>query len=302
MITGRNSLSPKRKYLRLFIFTLFVILVAYLVVNFGLAWIFINALTKPACNWSPSFIPESQGPQEHWLNTSDGHRLRFWYYPPQNGAVVLALGGLGGSLGSNLPSVEFLIDEGYGVLQIDSRACADPPAPVTLGYDEEQDAAAGLEFLNGQPEVSRIGAIGFSMGGVTAIRTAKRHSEIMAVVAEGGYYNLGDHIVKPENPSSISRKVFLYSIAVIYWLKTGVNPWTVSPIDDLPGISPRPVLLIYGEHELSAGRGDLQYTAASEPKELWIVPGGNHGTNHLISPHEYESHVLYFFRLNLTVP
>jgi len=302
MITSSISLSHKRKYLRLCIFTLAVILFAYLVVNFGLAWIYINALTKPACIRSPSLITETLAPQEHWLNTSDGRSLRLWYYPPQNGAVIVALGGMGGSLGNNLPSVKFLIDEGYGVLQIDSRACAAPPAPVTLGYAEEQDAAAGLEFLNGQPEVNRIGAMGFSMGGVTAIRTAKRHPEIMALVAEGGYYNLGDHIVKPENQSSLPRKVFLYSIAVLYWLQTGVNPWAVSPIDDLPGISPRPVLLIYGEHELSAGRGDMQYTAAGEPKELWIVPGGYHGTNHLISPHEYEARVLDFFRLNLTVP
>jgi len=302
MTTGSNSLSHKRRYLRLCIFTLVVILFAYLVVNFALAWRYVNALTKPACTWSPSFTPEAQQPQEHWLITSDGHKLRFWYYPPQNGAVILALGGLGGSLGSNLPPVEFLIDEGYGVLQIDSRACADPPALVTLGYDEEQDASAGLEFLKGQPEVRRIGLIGFSMGGVTAIRTAERHPEVMAVVAEGGYYNLGDHIVKPENRSSLTRKAFLNSIAVLYWLQTGVNPWTVSPIDDLPGISPRPIFLIYGEHELSAGRGDLQYAAASVPKEIWIVPGGNHGTNHITSPQEYEYRVLDFFRLNLTAP
>jgi len=299
VITGSNSLSHKRRYLRLFIFTLVVILFAYLVVNFSLAWRFVNALTKPTCTWSPSIIPEAQQPQEHWLPTHDGHRLRFWYYPPNNAAVVLALGGLGGSLGSNLPPVEYLIDEGYGVLQIDSRACADPPALVTLGYDEEQDAAAGLEFLNGQPEVSQIGAFGFSMGGVTAIRAAERHPEILAVVAEGGYYNLGDHIVKTEDRSSLPRKAFLYSIAVIYWLQTGVKPWTISPIDDLPGISPRPVLLIYGEHELSSGRGDLQYAAAHEPKILWIVPGGNHGTNYTTSPQEYQSRVLDFFRLTL---
>ena len=302
MVTSSDSLSHRRRYLRLFIFTLVAIVFAYLVVNFGLAWIYINAITKPACTRSPSFISETQRPQEHWLNTSDGYRLRIWYYPPQNGSVIVALGGLGGSLGSNLPPAKFLLDAGYGVLQIDSRACAVPPAPVTLGYDEEQDTDTALEFLSGQPEVSRIGAIGFSMGGVTAIRTAKRHPEILAVVAEGGYYNLGDHLIKPEDPSSLPRKAFLYSIAALYWLQTGINPWTVSPIDDIAGISPRPVLLIYGEHELSAGRGDLQYNAAKEPKEIWIVPGGNHGTNHVIAPHEYESHVLDFFRSYLATP
>lgn len=144
--------------------------------------------------------------------------------------------------------------------------------------------------------------MGFSMGGVTAIRATAHYPKITAVISEGGYHNLGNHIVKPENPASLLHRIFLYSIAVSYWLQTGINPWTVSPIDDLPDINPRPILLIYGDRELKRGRGDLQYAAAHEPKDLWIVPGGNHGTNHIASPKEYQSRVLNFFRNTLTKP
>jgi hypothetical protein len=62
------------------------------------------------------------------------------------------------------------------------------------------------------------------------------------------------------------------------------------------------VLLIYGEHELFAGRGDLQYATANEPKDLWIVPGGDHGNNHITLPQEYQTRVLGFFRFTLTEP
>ena len=302
MVTSRTPLSRKRRYLRLFAFTIVATLIAYILVNTALAWQFVNALTKPACQHSPRSIEGLPPPTEFWLHTNDGHKLRFWYYPPKNGAVVIMLGGLGGSLGSNLPPADFLLAEGFGVLQIDSRACADPLALVTLGQTEVLDAAAGLQFLANQPDVNRIGAMGFSMGGVTAIRTAAHHSEILSVIAEGGYYNLGDHVIKPDIPSSLPRLFFLNSIAVLYWLQTGVNPWSISLIDDLPAINPRPVLLIYGEHELTAGRGDLQYAAAQEPKDLWIVPGGNHGTNHIAAPQEYRTRVMDFFRLTLTEP
>jgi fermentation-respiration switch protein FrsA (DUF1100 family) len=122
------------------------------------------------------------------------------------------------------------------------------------------------------------------------------------VIAEGGYYNLGDHLVKPKNPTTLPRKIFLYSIAVSYWLQTGINPWYVNPIDDLSAVKPRPIMFIYGEQELNAGQGDLQYAAAQEPKDLWVVPRGNHGTNHITSPEEYQARVLRFFQSTIVNP
>ena len=302
MVTSNISLSNKRRYLRLLLFTIVTVLTAYLVLNTLLAWEFIYSLTRPGCQLSPGFIDGLPPPSEHWLYTLDGHKLRFWYYPPKNGAVIITLGGMGGSLGSNLPPAEFLVNDGFGVLQTDSRACADPPALVTLGESEVLDAAAGLEFLTDQPDVERIGLMGFSMGSVTAIRTAARYPNISAVIAEGGYYNLGDHFAKPKNPTTLPRKIFQYSIAVSYWLQTGINPWYVNPIDDLPAVKPRPIMFIYGEQELKAGQGDLQYAATQQPKDLWVVPGGNHGTNHITSPQEYQARVLKFFQSTLINP
>jgi fermentation-respiration switch protein FrsA (DUF1100 family) len=84
-------------------------------------------------------------------------------------------------------------------------------------------------------------------------------------------------------------------VAASYWLQSGTNPWQVSPIDDLPAISPRPILLIYGESEIASGRAYDQFAAASQPKELWVVPGGDHGRNYAQSPAEYEQRVLAFF-------
>jgi fermentation-respiration switch protein FrsA (DUF1100 family) len=159
------------------------------------------------------------------------------------------------------------------------------------------DAAAGLAFLHTRAEVdpARVGIFGFSMGGAGAIRTAARYPEISAVVAEGGYFNLGRDFVEPEVDEPLVRKVFLYTIAGVFWLRTGVNPWEVSPVDDIGAISPRPVLLIYGEREAASGRAQMQLDAAGEPKALWIVPGGDHGQNHRVAPEEYARHVVEFF-------
>jgi len=282
--------------LRLGFFALVAIVAALIAVDFSLAWVYISALTQPGCS-APISLDDIDLPEEHWLPTEDGHSLRAWYYPSKNGAAILALGGIGGSLGEALPPARALIEAGYGVLQIDSRACAKPPARVTLGADEMQDVVAGLDFLLSRSEVApdRIGGLGFSMGGVTLIQAAARLPQIQALIAEGGYDQLGHHIVQPGAKTSLGRKIFLYTVAGVFWLQTGVNPWEVSPIADLPAISPRPVFLIYGEHEIARANGRAQFDAAGEPKRLWVVPGGDHGDNYHIAIEEYERRVLEFF-------
>jgi dipeptidyl aminopeptidase/acylaminoacyl peptidase len=296
---GSGDKLNVKKGLRLAAFAFLTSIALYLAVNLSLAWGYVGALTHPGCIANPLPILGLPAPVEAALTIEAESKIRAWYYPPKNGAAILALGGPGGALGNSLPPVEFLIRQGYGVLQIDSRACAEPPTRVTLGAREVEEAAAGLDFLLSQEEVEYIGAFGFSMGGVTAIRAAARHPEIEAVAAEGGYFNLGADFIEPEIHSPLPLKVLLYTVAGSFWLQSGQNPWEVSPIDDLPNVSPRPVLLIYGQNELDDSHAQAHYAAARQPKTLWVVPGGSHGKNYQKAPEEYRQRVLEFFDHNL---
>ena len=279
--------------LRLTIFAAVTLVAALAALDVGLAWFLVSGMTHPGCR-QPQPMAGLPAPEEHWLPTQDGVSIRIWYYPSQNGAAILVFGGVAGSLGDSLPPVIPLMRAGYGVLQIDGRACANPPAPVTLGGNELYESDAALEFLLSRPEVDsdRIGAIGFSMGGATALRAAATQPQIRAVVRDGGFSNLG-RLLSPAESASILQRVYQATIFTIFELQTGIDPWAVDPIGDLPAISPRPVLLIYGEHEAESGLE--QYAAAHEPKELWIVPNGTHGRNHIAAPEEYEQRVVEFF-------
>ncbi|MBW8010896.1 MAG: prolyl oligopeptidase family serine peptidase [Chloroflexi bacterium] len=279
--------------------TIFGLLAALLLLDIGAAWVYAYALTHPGCQ-APSPLPgDLPAPTVIQLSTHDDLSIEAWYYASQNGAAVLALGGMNGSLGDQLPIVAPLLLEGYGVLQIEGRGCADPPGVVTLGFEEAYDVTAGLQYLLQQEEVNanRIGIIGFSMGGVAAIRSAVRNTEISAVLAEGGYANLGIDLVESDDVTSTGffESIFLHSVALMFWLQTGVNPWDSSPVDEIALISPRPLFLIYGEYEAANGRARLQFEAALEPKTLWIVPGGDHGSNYLVAQQEYEQSVVIFF-------
>jgi len=289
-----THISNRRRWLRLAIFALLLLAGAYLAFNGIMAWLYVTALAYPGCVANPVPLEGSAPPQELTLHSADGVSLRAWYYPPQNGVALIALGGPGGSLGQSLPPVGYLLQKGYGAIQVDGRNCAAPPAAVSIGAKEVMDAEAALSYLQTRPEVRHIAITGFSMGGVTAIRTAARHPQIEAVVAEGGYYNMCKDFVETDQMKPLLERFFLYNIVAAFWLKHGVNPFEVSPQDDLPEISPRPVLLIYGEKEVGFGRADIQYAAALQPKQLWVVPGGDHGSNYAVARQEYERRVAKF--------
>jgi dipeptidyl aminopeptidase/acylaminoacyl peptidase len=284
----------KAKFFRISLLTAGAAALAVIFLGLGAAWVYTYALTHPGCN-EPSPVPGLAEPRTIWFDSSDSVRVRAWYYPPKNGAAIVVLGGMDGALGVRYPRVDFLARAGYGLLQIDTRACSPQPAVVTLGAKEALDAATGVAYLRLQPEVRKVGIFGFSMGAAAALQAASQHPEIAAVVAEGGYFNLGDDMIEAGRPVNPLHRGFLYAIAAAYRLHTGADPWESSPIDALPTISPRPVLLIYGEAEEESGRAQDQFLAAKEPKELWIVPGGSHGRNYSTNPQAYEQRVLEFF-------
>lgn len=58
---------------------------------------------------------------------------------------------------------------------------------------------------------------------------------------------------------------------------TSAQPFMNFPLlDKLAWISPRPILLIMGEHAHSRFYSEDVYAAAAEPKQLYVVPGANH--------------------------
>jgi dipeptidyl aminopeptidase/acylaminoacyl peptidase len=281
-----------KRFLRLGIIAFILVIIISVTINFGLAWMMVTAMTHPFC-----IIPNEMAglhPQEYWLETEDGISIRVWYYPSKNGAGVISFGGMSGALGNRLPPAEALIQAGFGVVQIDSRACAQPSTPVTQGYDELSDGRAALEFLRSRTEIDpdRIGAMGFSMGGAAALRMAANQPEIQGVVRDGGFSNLGE-LLSPDETRPLTEKIFQNTILFFYKFRSGIDPWEMDSIADLERINPRPILLIYGEHESPAG--EEQFASSSGNVSLWIVPSGRHGRNHIVAPQEYHERVLNFF-------
>lgn len=293
--------TPARiRILRLTTFGLVVLtsVLASLYLLFSLGFIYLA--THPLC--LPRSVPSSfPPPQEIWVESVDETQIRIWYYPSRNGAAVVSMGGMDGALGSRLPPVSGLLTAGYGVAQVDSRSCGKPSKIVTLGALEKDDALAAVNFLLTRPEVNphRIGIIGYSMGGAASIGAAAQSTVIQAVVAEGGYSNLGEDIISAGDGLPAVLLSLQHSMTFFFRLLTGIDAFSISPVDDISQIEEAALLLIYSESENASGRGTAQFQAANPPKELWIVVGGAHGKNHVVAPDEYHQRVLDFFNTYL---
>jgi fermentation-respiration switch protein FrsA (DUF1100 family) len=138
-------------------------------------------------------------------------------------------------------------------------------------------------------------SIPYNFRGTTAILSAAQLEDIRAIVSEGNFYNLGDGITNTGGRNSLLQNFFYQSILFFYRRQTGVDAHLISPISAIGQISPRPVLLIFGEHEVASGHAHEQFAAAGEPRSLWIVPGVGHGGYIQIWPEEYEARVTSFF-------
>jgi pimeloyl-ACP methyl ester carboxylesterase len=117
--------------------------------------------------------------------TSDPGRLRFRTIPTRHarmaimeagvGSPVLALHGLGGTMGSFLPTVTALADQ-FRVLAADLPGFGDSDKPIGARYDAPFFANAAIDLLDAL-ELDRVDLIGNSLGGRIALEAALRQPE-----------------------------------------------------------------------------------------------------------------------------
>jgi fermentation-respiration switch protein FrsA (DUF1100 family) len=228
------------------------------------------------------------------LTTSDGIKLAAWYTPPateSSGAVILVAHGYN----DNRPESIYVLlaKHGYGVLAWDFRAHGQSGGDTcTLGYYEQLDAEAALDFALSQPDVKHIGAWGGSMGAATVILTASKHPEIEALVSDSAFPSLED-IVRLNTPIKIMQPFMLFFGE---WL-SGSDIDQVRPVDEIAKISPRAVFVIDGWDGAAIAMNSPYrlMDAAGEPKQLWVEDGVPHLGTYENNPKRYEKRVIEFF-------
>jgi dienelactone hydrolase len=239
--------------------------------------------------------------QDVSFRTTDGLLIRGWYGASQNGAAVALLHGWADTRAGMLPEAEMLATAGFGVLLFDWRAHGESEGThTTWGADEQRDLEAAVTWLGQEHSGLQIGALGFSMGGMTLVEEASHDRRLRAIALEGMYPSLEDVAYQME-----SRFGFLTGFPSIWAMRVFGPPLdSVRPVDRLCSLSPRPVLLVYGTEE-QAARYDLTrriFDAACEPKELWMVAHAVHGQYARADADGLKTKLVGFFSRALGAP
>jgi fermentation-respiration switch protein FrsA (DUF1100 family) len=186
-----------------------------------------------------------------------------------------------------------LAKHGYGVLAWDFRAHGQSGGDTcSLGYYEQLDVEAALDYALNQSDVEHIGAWGGSMGAATVILTAAKHPEIEAVVSDSAFPSLED-VMRLNTPIKIMQPYVLFFGEQL----SGAKINQVRPVDEIGKISPRAVFIIDGwDGSAVAMNSPYRFLdAAGEPKQLWVEEGVPHLTMYTNDPTGYEKRVIGFF-------
>jgi fermentation-respiration switch protein FrsA (DUF1100 family) len=223
----------------------------------------------------------------------------------KNFSTVILCHGLGTNKSDLLGMARFIYEAGFNVFLFDFQGHGESQSRFTsFGYLEQRDLEAAMDYLAKRSDVENknIGVFGLSMGGAVAIAVAAEDERIKAVISDSAYRNLYSSMVHharifyhlPGFPTNIFLRLS-------YFLRFGNDPRRVSPEDVIERISSRPVLLLNGErdNQTPPENARILFEKASQPKEIWIIPGAGHGEAYGVYWEEYQKKIVEFLKRNL---
>lgn len=253
------------------------------------------------------------------ISAPDATILRGWFVSPKSGSArnsppiatnssnaadwVILFHGVSDNRVGDIGVADFLLQAGYGVVMMDSRAHGESGGEIaTYGWKERYDIRNIVTPLEDTEHPKCIFAFGVSMGAGIALQAAAIEPRISAVAAEApfssfreaGYDYAGFH------KSPWLGRILFRSVVEAGFFATkrmaGFYPSNVSPEQSVAQRA-FPILLISDGADVVLPLRHQQaiLAAAAGPKELWIVPGATHAAAMGVAPGEYKRRVLSFF-------
>ena len=177
---------------------------------------------------------------------------------------------------------EKFCDNGFATLIFNFRGAGKSQGNFDLmGWTEDLKSAIDFLYSIAELKKSRLSLLGFSGGAAVSICVAADDPRVSAVVtlacpAAFDFLQPG----KAHELIAYFRKIGIIRDADFPpsredWLERFA---AVSPLNCIPRVSPRPLLLIHGDQDNTVPLDNARtlYEQAKEPKELVIIPGAGH--------------------------
>ncbi|WP_462405394.1 alpha/beta hydrolase [Gracilibacillus sp. Marseille-QA3620] len=244
--------------------------------------------------------------EEVEITSYDNLTLAGYYLPAEketNQTVIIAHGYSGRATGMFAYAKYYHEVLGYNVLMPDARGHGKSEGDyIGFGWHERKDYAQWIDYVierNG--DKSEIALHGVSMGSATVMMTSGEElpEQVKAVIADCGYtsaldilsYQMGEMYGLPSFP-------LIQSTSMLTKLRAGYSFEEASALEQIKKTS-LPIFFIHGEDDTFVPVEMVYelYEAANGEKELYIVPGAEHGNAYDANPETYEKKVTEFLNL-----
>jgi len=237
--------------------------------------------------------------------TPDGLRLSGWWIDSGSDLTVVPLHGYSVSRWAFYipPVIEEAARRGYNVLAFDFRAHGRSEGRrTTIGVRELDDLRAALDWLEtrGVGGVDSVGLVGFSMGGVVAIRALAEDRRVACAVADS----------PPIHPDRTAARGLRYFAGLPEWIYPFVKPYALllsraSPVHTLEYAERlrKPLMVVAGRRDplvsVEEVREFVERARRVNPSvELWETEA-EHVRTIKLDGEAYLSRVLGFIDENL---
>jgi alpha-beta hydrolase superfamily lysophospholipase len=220
--------------------------------------------------------------------------LRGWFVPGPKRAGVLVLHGCGGNRAELLPELQTLSNAGLAALAIDWPGSGDSAGFPSWGDEYVTSLRTALDWFSARPEVdpARIGVYAFSMGTWIALREGVADPRVRAFALAGAMASVVDFSVQGPHHALLTQWSAIYADRA-----RGMPVGTDEPRDLVKRLSGRPILFIAGTDDQTVPLGMTRelFEKATEPKQLLVVPGSQHGQYAKVGGAMYADRLATFF-------
>lgn len=237
------------------------------------------------------------------ITARDGVSLYGRYYHRRDGAPLALMfhGYRSSCIRDAMGAFRFTEECGYNILMVDQRAHRNSGGKaITFGVKERHDCLDWIEHMKSIcGEDTKMILIGLSMGASTVLMAAGLDlpENVKGVIADCGYSSPKEILQSVIKGMRLPVKLVYPLVRLSAKIYGGFDPDSISATEALVNAKV-PILFIHGEADsfVPCEMSRENYEACASEKELFIVPGADHGMSYMTDTPGYVEHFKGFLQ------
>jgi fermentation-respiration switch protein FrsA (DUF1100 family) len=249
---------------------------------------------------------DTQKPEDLWIASRDGLKLHAFYVPAAPGAAIPGTAILVHGYSGDARQVAYmgrLFHEKFGmnVLLPDARGHGQSQGNyIGFGWHERLDILDWMDLVRTRPGGDRIVLFGISMGASTVLMAGGETvpPELKLIIADCGYTSAMEEMDwQMKRRYRFSFSPLIRAVSRLTMRRARYSFEEASALEQVKK-SRVPTLFIHGESDTfvpfeMCGR---LYAACASEKELYTVPGAEHGAAYSVAGEQYEQRLALFMK------